>query len=197
MSYVLQPSEVSCFAINIAGAMQKDEELTRLLNLVQSKPHSIILEIGVGKGGTSWCWTRLESRVIAIDLVGGPWGGGPTPDIIEYTKASARGSYTFIDGDSKNPETLRKVHEAIGKQLFINFLFIDGDHSYEGVKRDYEIYSPLVQKGGMIAFHDICSHPPESGCEVKKFWDEVKVGKNVMEIIHEPTNWGGIGVILL
>jgi len=45
--------------------------------------------------------------------------------------------------------------------------------------------------------HDICEHPPETGCEVKRFWDEVKIGKAYEEFISEPTSWGGIGVIKL
>jgi len=44
----------------------------------------------------------------------------------------------------------------------LDFLFIDGDHTYEGVKRDFEMYSPLVRNGGIIAFHDIVKHPPET-----------------------------------
>ena len=80
----------------------------------------------------------------------------------------------------------------------LDFLFIDGDHSYEGVLCDFMTYSPLVRTGGLIAFHDICEHPAEAKCEVKKFWDELK-GKidpeHYSEFIAEPTNWGGIGVV--
>jgi predicted O-methyltransferase YrrM len=36
-----------------------------------------------------------------------------------------------------------------------DFLFIDGDHTYQGVKQDFQMYSPLVKKGGIVAFHDI------------------------------------------
>ncbi len=36
----------------------------------------------------------------------------------------------------------------------IDFLFIDGDHNYEGVKKDWELYSPLLKSGSVIAFHD-------------------------------------------
>jgi len=32
----------------------------------------------------------------------------------------------------------------------VDFLFIDGDHSYEGVKKDFEMYSSLVRKGGVV-----------------------------------------------
>lgn len=37
----------------------------------------------------------------------------------------------------------------------IDFLFIDGNHDYDSVFRDYEQWSPLVKKGGYIAFHDV------------------------------------------
>jgi hypothetical protein len=30
----------------------------------------------------------------------------------------------------------------------VDFLFIDGDHTYEGVKKDFEMYSPLVRREG-------------------------------------------------
>jgi len=36
----------------------------------------------------------------------------------------------------------------------LHFIFIDGDHNYEAVKRDYELYYPKVKKGGMMFFHD-------------------------------------------
>lgn len=36
----------------------------------------------------------------------------------------------------------------------IEFLFIDGDHSYEGLKKDWEIWLPKVKPGGIIALHD-------------------------------------------
>jgi predicted O-methyltransferase YrrM len=36
----------------------------------------------------------------------------------------------------------------------IGLLFIDGDHEYEGVKLDFDLYSPRVVPGGYIAFHD-------------------------------------------
>lgn len=34
------------------------------------------------------------------------------------------------------------------------FVFIDADHSYEGCKADYEVWSRWVQPGGVLAFHD-------------------------------------------
>ena len=36
----------------------------------------------------------------------------------------------------------------------INLLFIDGNHSYDGVKMDWELYSPLLNKNAIVIFHD-------------------------------------------
>jgi predicted O-methyltransferase YrrM len=36
----------------------------------------------------------------------------------------------------------------------IDILFIDGDHSYEGVKRDWELFLPFVRPFGVVLFHD-------------------------------------------
>ena len=36
----------------------------------------------------------------------------------------------------------------------LDFVFIDGDHSYEGVMRDLENYYPLVRSGGIVSGHD-------------------------------------------
>jgi len=41
----------------------------------------------------------------------------------------------------------------------IRLLFIDGDHSYEASKEDFESWSPFVVPGGLIAFHDIGHWP--------------------------------------
>jgi len=58
---------------------------------------------------------------------------------------------------------------AKGWKLPIDLLFIDSDHSFEGVKIAYESWYPHVKDGGMIAFHDY--HPNKWG--VKKFIDEI------------------------
>lgn len=66
----------------------------------------------------------------------------------------------------------------------INFLLIDGDHSYEGVKNDFEKYSTLLKKG-FIIFDDITT---QIGC--LKFFNELKEYKK----IKDPT--GRLGLII-
>lgn len=46
-------------------------------------------------------------------------------------------------------------HEAAREwSRSIDFLFIDGDHSYDGVRRDWDEWSPHVRGDGLIALHD-------------------------------------------
>jgi len=42
----------------------------------------------------------------------------------------------------------------VPQNIKIDLLFIDGDHSYEGVKLDFELYSKLVSPKGVIIIHD-------------------------------------------
>jgi predicted O-methyltransferase YrrM len=44
--------------------------------------------------------------------------------------------------------------ERLSERRF-GLIFFDADHSYEGVKADYENWSPLLMPGGIVAFHDI------------------------------------------
>jgi hypothetical protein len=67
---------------------------------------------------------------------------------------------------------------------------IDGVHSYDGVKCDFEMYGSLVNPGGLIAFHDI-----NYSCDVRRFWDEVKVGRRFQEICVDHGQTYGIGLI--
>lgn len=57
----------------------------------------------------------------------------------------------------------------------IDFLFIDGDHSYEGVQKDWTLWSPHVAIGGYVALHDSRSYPGRAieHCGAARFTREV------------------------
>jgi hypothetical protein len=65
----------------------------------------------------------------------------------------------------------------------------------EGVRSDFEMYSPLVTKGGIVVFHDILDHDPGTGCEVSTYWNEIKDDYEHVEFAVAPYRWGGIGVL--
>jgi cephalosporin hydroxylase len=153
-------------------------EIDELLKIVAELKPKVILEIGTGRGGTLFLFTRVAdqmAKIISIDLPGWPLGGGyPRWKIPLYKSfAKERQKIYLIKRDSHNPQTLEEVKKILSGEK-VDFLFIDGDHAYEGVKRDFEMYSPLVSKGGIIAFHDILLIPPEKVGGVPKFWNEIK-----------------------
>ena len=106
-------------------------------------------------------------------------------------------SITFIRDDSHNQNTVEQVRTIL-KGRTIDFLFIDGDHTYDGVETDYRLYSSLVGPRGIIAFHDIVPHPPETECQVDKLWQEVKSHYQHREIVEDwEQGWAGIGVLFV
>jgi len=181
---------------------QVKHEIAKLLEIVKELEPKIILEIGTAGGGTLFLFSSIadpEATIISLDLPGGAFGGGypewKMPLYQSFVKIGQKMS--LLRADSHKLETLELVKKALEYGM-IDFLFIDGDHTYEGVKMDFEMYSPLVREGGIIAFHDIIEHPPETGCNVNTFWNEIKSRYEYLEIIEDPKqNWAGIGVIYL
>lgn len=57
-----------------------------------------------------------------------------------------------LKGWSHDASVLADVRANIDR---IDFLFIDGDHAYEGVLRDWRLYSPFLASGSIVAMHDI------------------------------------------
>lgn len=183
------------------GAIQKPDELQQLADLVAKEKPRNVLEIGTCHGGTLWLWCQLAhpfAQIVSVDLPGGPYGGGypeeAIPKLIGYQREHQW--IQLLRGDSHSEKMLKAVKRFLaGKK--IDFLFIDGDHTYEGVKRDWEMYSPLVREGGLVAFHDIIEHFHLPDCRVDAFWNELKQDHRHEEFFgaKDDLSWGGIGVI--
>ncbi len=185
----------------IKPSQVRDEILELLIFLNKLRPN-YILEIGTALGGTLFLFSRIASQnatIISIDLPGGAFGRGYPKWKIPLFKSFAlpKQRIYLIRANSHERETLEKTKSILGDKR-LDFLFIDGDHTYEGVKEDFEMYSPLVKKGGVIALHDIVQHPPEIGCEVSRFWSEIKSKYEYVEFVKSwNQNWAGIGLIKL
>ena len=180
--------------------MQIKEEISELLKILDKIKPKITLEIGTANGGILFLFSQVatnDATILSIDLPGGKFGGGYPKWKIPLYKSFARKNQKIhlIRADSHSQETLEKVKNILnGKK--IDFLFIDGDHSYEGVREDYQMYSKLVKRGGIIAFHDILPHPPETGCDVNRFWLEVREPMRHIEIVKNwSQGWAGIGML--
>jgi len=182
--------------------LQIPEEIQRFLEVAKEIEPRTIVEIGTAKGGTLYLLTKIadkKARLISIDLPGGLFGGGYERWRIPLIQSFAQDSQEIVlmMDDSHNEETVRKLKDILGGGM-IDLLFIDGDHRYKGVRKDFEMYSPLVRKGGIIAFHDICPGPPEAVGGVPLFWKEI-MGKhpNMSIIKNQSQSRYGIGVLFL
>jgi predicted O-methyltransferase YrrM len=188
------------FANHFFRAMQVRSELAALGEILAELRPERALEIGTAHGGTLLFLTRLASpqaTIVSVDLPGGKFGGGYSTRRQWFYQRFARRRQRLhlLHGDSHSGEMLARVKAAFGGQP-LDYLFIDGDHRYDGVKKDFELYSPLVRRGGIIAFHDIVEHPPEIGCEVSRFWNHIKSQYRHKEIIESRSQgWAGIGVL--
>lgn len=201
---ILRPPEIALAAIHTFGAMQKPEEFTPLYDMVEQREPKVIVEIGFGKGGTAWAWSKLSSvdKLVVIDLPAGPFGGSSSAEIqakIQFIANNTQAKVSYVAGHSQNSECLAALKEILAGDE-VDFLWIDGDHTHIGVKADFLTYKELVKEGGLIAFHDIALHSPESKCEVRAFWDEVKDSGIPSEkysefIFPSEPSWGGIGII--
>lgn len=124
-----------------------------LFDIANTYPQDSILtyvEIGCYAGGSAGLMLqRPNTRVISIDL------GHPIPQSIvnnNITKINKyNNSYSYLEGNSQSYEMVDRLKSLIDE---IDILFIDGDHSYQGVINDFLLYEPLVKSGGYIIFDD-------------------------------------------
>jgi predicted O-linked N-acetylglucosamine transferase (SPINDLY family) len=178
------------------GMVQVDAEILSLCEFFQDKRLNHVMEIGSRHGGTFFLWCRLaKGRKISLDVAEGGFGGLHEEDAIlrnESMQHWAAGVYPLL-ADSHDPSTLERVRRILEHEM-LDLLFIDGDHTYEGVKADYEIYSDIVKPGGYIAFHDIVDSQQhrDKNCFVARFWNELR-GEKFEFNTHGV--WGGIGVV--
>lgn len=186
------------FSKDVFETTQIENEICKFIKYSVNLSPKVICEIGVERGGTSFlfsnCFPSAE-KIIGIDLV---QKNGP---LLKFLSSSEN---FYIEGFSSSEKVLKQVHKVLGGQD-IDLLFIDGDHSYEGVKLDFDKFLPLVGENGIIAFHDICEdHYSRFGKRtsnftggVPQFWKEIQNQfPESVEFVHDQKQDGfGIGLI--
>ena len=184
------------------AAAQINAEIAGLMNRLLKENIRYAAEIGTMHGGTLFLLTRValeDATIISIDLPGGPFGGGYGAERVPFYEGFARGNQQVvcIRKDSKRIEAQVALEKAL-KENYLDYLFIDGDHSYEGVKYDFETYKRYVRKGGLIAFHDILgAHPKRVELGVKMLWEEIKekYPRRAEFVQDYKRGYAGIGVL--
>jgi len=182
------------------GSIQIPQEIGAALSYLAAEKPGIVCEIGTEFGGTTFLLSHYLPDVetmISIDLF------VRHAAVLRAVKP-ARQDVHYVHGSSYSPRIVRRV-ERLLKGRKLDVLFIDGDHRYEGVKRDFLSYRHLVRDGGSILFHDIVlDHGARFGRTalgawsggVPQFWQEVSAFYQHHEFINDPNQDGlGIGVL--
>lgn len=177
-------------------------EIHALLDELGREPPRTVLEIGTFGGGTTFLLARVatpDALIVTVDFDGGPGGGlgrlAPLGLICRACAGRGQRVVPLLRSDSHRAETVSAVRRILaGRPL--DFLFVDGDHSADGVRADVALYLPLLRPGGIAAFHDIVDGPPEAVGGVPEVWRELRTLHPSHELV-ESWEQGGLGIGVL
>jgi predicted O-methyltransferase YrrM len=145
--------------------MRPTEQKEGLLDLIKElgdNSNKTMIEIGSFVGESTVLFAQSFKEVIAIDpFLEGYDDADPTSKLFDFDNVYQ----TYLDRITvySNIQTIvdtsdNAVKELVGKQF--DFVYIDGLHTYEGVKTDIVNYLPLVKTGGVIGGHDYTDKIP-------------------------------------
>lgn len=165
-------------------------------DLVRNIKPKVIVELGTHKGNSLFSMAQaikdaqLKTKLHAVDT----WEGD--------SQAGFYGKNVYKDFLKISKKYYQDVDIIPHKMLFddalthfndnsIDILHIDGLHTYEAVKHDFETWLPKVNKNtGTIMFHDVCERQGDFG--VYRLWEELKKKyKDTITFEH----YHGLGVV--
>lgn len=166
------------------GLLQIPTEYIDYLRYVSKMEITTALEIGVHRGASAYFSAAVLQRAnpellyTIVDIEDRVWSFNEFAQHLNLRKN--------VPGTSK---------DFVGQEF--DLVFIDGDHSYAGSKRDFLFVGRHARKA--VAFHDVRGNEyskQEGG--ITRTWQEIKVSladtHTIVEFSHSPTPWMGIGV---
>ena len=164
--------------------------------LVRALEPQIFVELGTHSGNSyfSFCQsvkeTRLPTRCYAVDTWQGDEHAGSYDDLI-FNQVSAHNQSQYEAFSRLMRMTFDNALDYFGDKS-VDLLHIDGLHTYEAVKHDFESWHPKLAPGAVVLFHD--TNVRERNFGVWKLWEELcQKYPNHLEFLHS----NGLGVIQL
>jgi len=197
--------------MQILDVCKKDFKISQIQKEIYAVAHFLrarngtgnFLEIGSKYGGTFHLWASLsenKNHKILLDLPAGKFAGisQESCDERDSKLRTLHQNFHTVIGDSHSLESFKNVINIMKVNKFdkLDFLFIDGDHTENGCMQDFQMYSPLVRKGGIVAFHDIKETKLHNklGIKVHKVWENLKTQHKHWEF-KQGNSMMGIGLL--
>jgi len=160
--------------------------------IIQELKPSVFVELGTHTGNSyfSFCQSikdnQTPTKAFAVDT----WEGDAHAGFYDETVFSEVQQENEV---YKSFSTLLRTTFDSAANYFedksIDLLHIDGLHTYEAVKHDFETWLPKMSDSGVILFHDTNVHRDDFG--VYRFWDEISKDYLSIEFFHSH----GLGII--
>jgi hypothetical protein len=192
-------SEKDYYGANFSGNLeikQIPEEYLRLLEFFKTSNITNYLELGVANGGSFFVnCIFLQNTILSGDCVDSltyrdiPHVQQTEEKILsKINKLNAffpQKQFSFINSTTDN------FFKNICNKKYC-CIFIDADHSYEGVFSDYQNSLNYIKNNGYIIFHDIAN----ASTGVARCWNEIKGNHTLVgEFVHPHIKNCGIGVL--
>jgi len=194
-------AEIKASVENIQGWLSENAGITLYDLVLKYAPNGNIVELGAWKGlSTVWLANgvkdRGNGRVYSIDT----WEGSANEAIHaemlkDYDKDQLCNEFLenmIKAGVAEYVEPIRTTTLNASRiwpvENQIGLLMIDADHSYEGVKRDFEFWSPLVADGGLIVFDDVPTWPGPTKLvtQLPHWYEQVGVSQGQWIVCKKP-----------
>lgn len=171
-------------------------EFCEWLNILKELEPKVYIEIGIFKMGSA---QMVLEFIPSVELLIGIDTDDLTLQEPEATKIKQYGDrIEFICGNSNHPETVSKAKEVLAGRM-ADAMFIDGNHEYDYVEKDFRLYRPLIRRKGKIGLHD-CQLVDVSDVVLaegsQRFWNELSSDhpERCRLIDTEPGPWGNYGI---
>jgi Methyltransferase domain len=166
-------------------------------DIVEAVRPGLLVELGTNKGISffTFCQSIKEHDIDALCYAVDTWQGDSH---VTLTEAYGKSTYNMVLNHSQeNYKGFTYLMRMMFKEALdsfeensIDLLHIDGFHTYEAVREDFDTWYPKVKPGGIILMHDITARI-SSDFGVWKFWDEISPNYESFAFVHG----FGLGVI--
>jgi cephalosporin hydroxylase len=133
--------------------IQFPEDIVAMQEIIWQVKPDLIVETGIAHGGSLMLWASIlellggNRRVIGIDIEIRP------RNRVEIEKHPLRTRMTLIEGSSVDAAVVDLVRAAATAAERV-MVVLDSNHTHEHVRRELELYSPLVKRGSYLVVFD-------------------------------------------